>query len=155
MTRWLLDRGADPNQRCRLDVTPLSYAATRAPVHIIKILLDHGGDMQKGEPLENALDGENDVVEVVRLFHEHGALLNQTMYKNHPWSWRLFLTLGLGTPLHKAAKLGKLDAMRYLLSQGADTSIQDWFGLTAMDWAKQAGQLDAVKILEDANVAKH
>lgn len=151
MTRWLLNRGADPNQRCRFDVTPLSYAAARAPVDIIQILLDHGGDIQKGEPLQNALDRENDAVEVVRLFHERGAPLNQTMYKNHPWSWRLFLTSGLGTPLHKAAKLGKLDAMRYLLSQGADTSIQDWFGHTAMDWAKQAGQLDAVKILEDAN----
>ncbi|KAJ5926872.1 hypothetical protein N7516_008645 [Penicillium verrucosum] len=32
MVSWLLRHGADPNQKCQIDLTPLSYAVHYAPV---------------------------------------------------------------------------------------------------------------------------
>ncbi|KAJ6185950.1 hypothetical protein N7519_007251 [Penicillium mononematosum] len=35
MTSWLLDHGANPNKRCEIDCTPLSYAVQLAPISVI------------------------------------------------------------------------------------------------------------------------
>lgn len=118
MVAWLLDHGADPNRQCSIDLTPLSYAVADAPTHIIQTLLKCGGDVQKGELLQHAIDRQADVVEVLTLLIQNGAPLDRTMYQNHHWSWRLFLVSGLGTPLHTAANRGNMDAVRFLFSQG-------------------------------------
>lgn len=148
MTRWLLDHGADPNRQSFVDITPLSCAVADAPIHIIKLLLDRGGDARRGELLQHAIDRKEDAVEVLLLLLERGAPLNLLMYQNHPWSWRLFLVTGLGTPLHKATRLKKVGTVRYLLDQGADTSIKDSNGSTALDYAKQSNQLQIMKLLK-------
>jgi hypothetical protein len=48
--------------------------------------------------------------------HIIGALVNLSMYENHT-SWTLFHFMGLGTPLHKAAELGKVDMVPYSISK--------------------------------------
>ncbi|CEJ60620.1 hypothetical protein PMG11_09189 [Penicillium brasilianum] len=48
MTMWLLDHGANPNKRCEIDCTALSYAVQLAPVSIVKLMLSRGGDVRKG-----------------------------------------------------------------------------------------------------------
>jgi ankyrin repeat protein len=55
MTIWLLDRGADPNARCDIDYTPLSYAVKYADLPTINFLLRHGGDVRKGQLVHNAI----------------------------------------------------------------------------------------------------
>lgn len=57
------------------------------------------------------------------------------------------LFMGLSTPLHKAAELGKVDVVRYLISQGADTSIKDVTGRTALDCAAIAHHSEIVELL--------
>lgn len=146
---WLLDHGADPNQQCAINLTPLSWAVACAPVRVIKTMFDRGADVQKGEPLQHAIDRETDIVEVLSLLLEKGAPLNKTMYQNDYQSWRLYFFMGLGTPLHKAADQGKVDAVQYLLGQGADTTIKDARGWTALDYARDSNHPDVVKLLED------
>ena len=44
---WLLDRGADPNDRWShwgAEVTPLHLAASRGHAHVVHLLLEHGAD---------------------------------------------------------------------------------------------------------------
>ena len=84
MTIWFHEHGADPNRQCSIDVTPLSMAVANAPIHIIQILFDRGGDAKEGELLQHALDRQADVVEVLGLLLEKGAPLNKVMYQDHP-----------------------------------------------------------------------
>lgn len=132
MAIWFLDHVADPNRQCSIDVTPLSMAVANAPFSIIQTLFGRGGDVQNGELLQHALDRQADVVDVLAFLLEKGASLNKTMYQDHPWAWRIFLFSGLGTPLHKAAKLGKLDAVEFLLSQVQILAL--WIGSAVLLW---------------------
>jgi ankyrin repeat protein len=45
---WLLDRGADLNTRCYLDLTPLSFAVRYAHPSTINTLLNMGDILMKG-----------------------------------------------------------------------------------------------------------
>ena len=148
MTIWLLDHGADPNKQCSIDLTSMSYAVERAPLSTIKLLLDRGGDVQKGELLQHAIHRDIDVVDVLDLLLERGAPLNSTMYKEHYFSWSLYHFMGLGTALHKAVELGKVDVVRYLISRGADTGVKDATGQTALDHAKEFGHSKIVELLQ-------
>jgi ankyrin repeat protein len=57
------------------------------------------------------------------------------------------------TPLHMAAEKGKLEMVKYLLSQGAKTDIRDKGpngGATAYDSAKKAQQKEVMLLLKPA-----
>ncbi|KAL8812473.1 MAG: hypothetical protein Q9200_001002 [Gallowayella weberi] len=43
LTRWLLDRGADPNAESRIKRTPLSRAVQERSLDTIKLLMEYGG----------------------------------------------------------------------------------------------------------------
>ncbi|RDW70514.1 ankyrin repeat domain-containing protein [Aspergillus mulundensis] len=148
MTLWLLDHGADPNKQCSIDLTPLSYAVERASLPTIKLLLDRGGDVSKGQLLHHAVERQSDTVEVLAVLLERGAPLNSKMYENHYFSWRLYYFMGLGTALHKAAELGKVDVVRYLVGQGADIHIKDATNRSSMDWAAMNNHQEIVKLLQ-------
>ncbi|KAF7171927.1 hypothetical protein CNMCM5623_004214 [Aspergillus felis] len=92
-----------------------SYAIYRAPLHAIKLLRDRGGHVRKGQLLHHAMDRQ-DVVDVLAMLLERGAALDSKMYETHYFSGRLYHFKGLGTALHKAADLGKIDAVHYLIS---------------------------------------
>ncbi|CAI7667652.1 unnamed protein product [Penicillium viridicatum] len=144
MTAWLLHRGADMNQRCVIDLTPLSYAAERAPISTIKLMLSRGGDVEKGKLLHNAINRELDVIKVLQLLIERGVNINTIMYQDDYSSWRLFYFMGLCTALHKATELGKADVVRYLISKGADPGITDSNGRTAKECAENLGDGEVI-----------
>ena len=52
------------------------------------------------------------------------------------------------TPLMDAAYLGKTEILRYLLESGADTSLKNKSGKTALDLAKAKGKPEAVTLLQ-------
>ncbi|OQE21424.1 hypothetical protein PENFLA_c014G04568 [Penicillium flavigenum] len=120
MTSWLLDHGANPNKRCGIDCTSLSYAVQLAPISVMKLMLSRGGD---GAPLNAAM-------------HQDGHTLMR------------FWPMSLGTPLHIAAELGRTDAIRHLVNLGANTSVKDANGRTAVEWAQQLNQTEVVRLLE-------
>ncbi|PLB53809.1 putative hspc200 [Aspergillus steynii IBT 23096] len=147
MTAWLLDHGADPNRRCFIDLTPLSFAVECATVPIIDLMFCHGGDAQKGQLLHHALERQPDTIEVLKILMRKGAPINSCAHEDYP-SWALFHFMGLGTALHKAAELGKVDVVRYLLSEGTDQSIRDANDRTALDCARKANQWQVIEVLE-------
>lgn len=148
MTSWLLNHGADPNRQYLIDLTPLSLAVESAPISVIHLMLSHGGNIRKGQLLHHAIERRPDTIEVLRLLIENGAPINSTMYEDHYVSWALFQFMGLGTPLHKAAELGKVDVVRYLISQGASQSVKDANGRTAIEGARMLNQWEVVEALE-------
>lgn len=148
MTQWLLDHGANPNRRCEIDCTPLSYAVQLAPISVIKLMLSRGGDVQKGQLIHYAVFRVAELHDVIKLLVDEGASLNAVMYQDDPTLMR-FYPLSLGTPLHIAAEQGKADAVRHLIRLGADPSVKDAHGRTVMEWALKWNQMEIVRLLED------
>lgn len=149
-TLWLLDRGADPNRRCHIDTTPLSWAAQWGTVRTIKVMLDdYDGDVHTGQLLHYAVRRKVESVEVLELLLDRGARINQTMYENHDWSRRFHFWMPLGTALHEAARVDNVRAARYLLSRGIDASIKDTKDRTALECARKCKSERVVKLLEE------
>lgn len=138
LCNWLLDRGADPNAKCVLDFTPLSVAVQEAPLVIIKLLFDKGGSIEHGQLLHYAVRRDQpDYLEVLQFILDKNPHVNQIMYENHPQSYELQKAFGIATPLHEAAEMGKLDVVNALLAKGADRTVKDARGETALDRAER------------------
>ncbi|KAJ5373406.1 hypothetical protein N7517_005412 [Penicillium concentricum] len=126
--------------------------------NVLEALFKNGWNVNKpisdaqppGQLLFHALDRESEVFEVLTLLLKEGAPLNATMYQNHPFSWSLYAFMGLGTILHKATELGKVDVVRFLVHDGVDLSIKDANGDTALDCARRLSKLEVVQLLEDS-----
>lgn len=137
---WFLSHGADPNAPCGLDITPLSIAIRDAPFENIRILFDHGGSIEHGQPLQfAAIRGLPDRIDVLNFLIDKGAPVNSVMYENSPDSYEQERFSGLGTPLHIAAATGCLDMVDMLLSRGADPSIKNSLGKLAVEGAEYHG----------------
>lgn len=121
------------------------------------MLDDYDGDVHKGQLLHYAVRRKTDVVEVLELLLDRGALINQTMYENHDWSRRFHFWMPLGTALHEAGTLDNVKAARYLLGRGIDTSIKNTKGLTALETARKYNSEKVAKLLKEVenNTAKH
>lgn len=128
--------GADPNQRCDIDLTPLSCAVKHASLPIVSLLLDRGGDVTKGQVLHHAVSRESDTIEVPKLLISRGAPINAIMYQDHQPSWDIYCFMG-GTPLQRAVFLRKIDVIRHLLSEGANPNIRDVRNRTAAQCADE------------------
>ncbi|BCS19449.1 ankyrin repeat domain-containing protein [Aspergillus puulaauensis] len=107
---FLLARGADINIRLTGDsetsLSPVSYAASRDNLEILKILLSHGADIEDPEanhrPIWWAIFHRN--LDMARLFIENGANLSPEM----PGAW----------PLCEAASTGHAGMVRLMLEAG-------------------------------------
>ena len=149
MLCWLLDRGADPNKRCTIDLTPFSMAVVTAPLVNIKLLLKRGADIGKGKPVHYAIDREMDVIPVLQLLLQHGAAIDAPLYdrKQDYASWRLYSFRNLGTPLHLAACAGRTNVIEFLLNKGADATLEDNHGRTPRQCAEFYQHQDAARLL--------
>lgn len=125
--RWLVKHGADPNARCTFDMTPLSIAAISAPKEIIELLFELGASVDFGQPLHYAVQqGRSD--DVIALLLEKGSDINAIMFESHDLSYCQLSVLGLGTPLHEAARANNERLCRFLLMHGAKPGIRDTLG---------------------------
>jgi hypothetical protein len=152
MAIWLLDHGADLNHACDLDLTPMSYAMTDAPLSMVDMLFLRGGNIRYGQLLHHAVLREGpDALELVRkLIEEHGAPFDEVKYKDKPDSFSKRCMFGLGTALHRAAEFNKRDIVEYLLWKGADPLKLDTKGRTPRFWAEERGHKEVADILESA-----
>lgn len=153
MTTWLLDRGADPNRRCEIDCTALSYAVQLAPISTINLLLERGGDVKKGQLLQYAVHRTTEVNTVISLLVDNGAPLNAAMHQDGNTLMR-FYPVSLGTPLHIAVELDKMDVVHHLIHLGADTSVKDANGNTVLEWARKLNRTQVLEFLENETYSR-
>ena len=127
----------------------MSEAMCRAPLDVIKILFERGGDIKQGQLLHNAVFREGpDDVELVGLLLDMGLSINEIQYENHPQAFGELYAFALGTPLHYAAEENKPALVSFLLEKGADPSIKNTKGRTALQAAKFLQRFEVVSILE-------
>jgi ankyrin repeat protein len=117
--QWFLDQGADPDARCYLDLTALSFAVRRADRSAITLLFDRGS-VEKGQLVHHAVKRDQDPISNLQLLVSRGASLDKIQYSGHFDSWNHEHFKGLDTPLHRAVELRKVDVVQYLLQMGAD-----------------------------------
>src|SRR3979409_2037756 len=102
-----------------------------------KMLFDRGcGDVHQAQLLHNAVwrkGPESEVVRLIKLLLSKGASINEIQYSKHAPSYALRSPFGLGTPLHYAVEQNKLDVVSCLLENGADPTIANSRGKTALE----------------------
>lgn len=155
---YLLDHGANPNNRCAGHQGPgyhLRVAAQKLPLEYTSLLLRHGARVPQSGALhmaaekgrvdvlqalvEGAGGGEDDVVDE-RLEPNVGFLSHQ--HKQQQAS---------ETPLMIATRRGQREAVRWLLERGASVKIQDLQGKTAGTIAAEGKDEDIIALFEKNN----
>ena len=115
------------NQR---DESALMMAALKGHLAIAKRLIAREAEVNKPgwTPLHYASSNPEPVsVEMVRLLLEHHAYIDAESPNRT-------------TPLMMAARYGHSDVVNLLLEEGADASVKNEKGLTAMDFAREGGR---------------
>ena len=126
----LIEMGADPKVSDKTEKTATIYAAGRGFPAVVRLLLDHGVDINThyGNDLTALMwasgysdeAGVNDVIDVMTLFIERGARLDDQDNRGR-------------TALMIAAELNHAAAVDLLLAHGADKTLKDKQGKTAGD----------------------
>ncbi|KAH9819875.1 ankyrin repeat protein [Teratosphaeria destructans] len=149
VVNWFLSHGADPDKMCQMDTTPFSTAVQYAPIPILKLLFSHTSYPRHGQLLHHAARRtSDDCCEVMkRVLDRYRVDVNMIMYEDHAFSFEMHKCLGLGTPLHEAAKYGRPEVARVLLDQGADINILDSCGQTALAQAEISGNYAILDLL--------
>jgi ankyrin repeat protein len=119
----------------------------RAHPSVIDIMLARSS-IEKGQLVHHAVERNQNTIEVLQSLICRGASVNSIQYSEHLDSWNHEHFKGLGTPLHRAVELRKVDVVKYLLQVGADRSIEDTKGRTPLAIAQNVGDADLVSLLE-------
>ena len=145
--KFLSDNGADPNVRGDYNMTPLLSAAYNGGFEMVQVLLKYKADINArdnaGEDAlhnasnSSALDIGPSLSNVARLLLKHGADVNARTDKDDRHS----------TPLHLAAKKGRIEVAHVLLQHGADVGTKDGNGRTALHLAAQYGKVEVAHVL--------
>ena len=118
----LLTAGADINQRGFNEITPALYAVMNGDVRLLAIILKHKPDLDLFGKFPFAFHGFPDIPPEER-------------YRDK-------------TPLMFAAEAGNTQMVEVLLQAGADRSIKDRHGNTALDLATSAKKDEVIAILQ-------
>jgi ankyrin repeat protein len=126
----LLARGADPNYP-----QPADYAAALARFGAYQTR-----NTPCRTPLVEALVSADGEINAATSLLAHGARVDAALINGCGEI--------LGTPLHYAARAGRLDLVETLLALGADPCVlTTWEGETALDWARKKTKNPTTKIL--------
>ena len=175
MTASPVEKGAEPDAVDRDGRTPLSWAAEKGFVEVVKILLQKRVNLEHRRtppgftPLVYAA-AENEDTTVMELLLKAGA---QVVYKDkdqctalqgaisrgRPAAVELLLMRGAKMPgdvsgvpgwvLEWAASEGHWDVVKQLLITGVDVEYKDGKNRTALSWAAEAGNKELVGLLLD------
>ena len=139
--RWLLERGADPN-----DGESLYHSVELGHHEGLKMLLEHGADPTGTNALLRAMDFDD--VEAVRMLMAAGAEVEEfndaEVGGERPW---------VIPALHQAARrMSSRDMIELLLDAGADPA-REYEGGTAYAYARVFGNRDLAKAIEARGLA--
>ncbi|KAL9593564.1 MAG: hypothetical protein Q9219_007493 [cf. Caloplaca sp. 3 TL-2023] len=148
MTRWLLERGANPNTESRIMRTPLSRAVQEQPLEMIKLLMEYGGpdSINRGFLLLCAIWRKlPDNLQIVQYILDQGGdrHINEEYHTVYPD----ICLLPFRVPLQDAAERGLLDVVKLLLARGANPRLLDGKGLLAVDVAREKHHDEIVRYL--------
>ncbi|KAK7941499.1 ankyrin [Apiospora aurea] len=142
----LLSKGADANEGQQTGQNPLELACGIADRDMVALLLAHGATVHKGPKalLEAAEHGN---VEVMRMLLAHDADVNAHPYGKY--ALPMYVNdEGWGSALHCAVKGGHVEAVQFLLEQGAEREYRNQVGVTALELAKKLGRDEIVRLLK-------
>jgi uncharacterized protein len=116
------------------DESPLMLAALAGELEICQTLIERDADVNKPgwAPLHYA--ATNSHIMVIRLLLDHHAYIDAASPNG-------------STPLMMAAMYGNASAVKLLLESGADPSLKNDLGLTAIDFAQRVKKMDSVEII--------
>ena len=134
MIRW---PKTDVEFRTAKDESPLMLVALKGHVELAKKLVDRGADVNKTgwTPLHYAATGGH--LDVMNLLLEHHAYIDAESPNKT-------------TPLMMAAQYGSAQAVKLLLEAGADATLRNQLGLTAIDFANKGGRSDSAELIAAA-----
>lgn len=137
----LSDARTKVEARTPQDESALMMAALKGHLSLCQQLIARDADVNKPgwTPLHYAATGGH--VEVIQLLLDHAAYIDAASPNG-------------STPLMMAAMYGTDDAVKLLLSAGADASLKNGLGLSAQDFAKRAQRDNAFKWIGEAEQAQ-
>jgi ankyrin repeat protein len=121
--------------------TPLILAIYNDHLEVVRVLLEGGADVQRGDVVNwNALHeaASKGRLGLCRLLLDWGAKVNT--------EW-----LEKKTALHEAAWYGHLLVVQLLVKRGADVSVKNAAGLTAAEFARRAGHTGVADWLDSVS----
>lgn len=133
----LTQRSVQVELRNQQGESPLMIAAIKGRLASVKQLIQRGAEVNKTgwTPLHYAASrAEPDSEEIVRLLLEHHAYIDAESPNR-------------STPLMLAAMYGHPSLVRLLLEEGADPSLRNEQGLSAIDFARRADRGDMADLI--------
>lgn len=134
----LLHHNARINPASESDHIPLNLACQHGSVPIVRMLLERKALLlpdAEGLYPQHMVARASQTPELLLILKQHGADLDQ---RDKLYQW---------TPLFHAASEGCVDCLRTLLELGADASVVDEKGLSAMYYAAWEGHLECMVLL--------
>ena len=116
------------------DESPLMMAALRGQLDVARKLIARGADVNKPgwAPLHYAATSGH--VPLIDLLLENHAYIDAESPNGT-------------TPLMMAAQYGTTESVKFLLEAGADPTIKNQLGLTAVNFAQRANRPDAIELI--------
>jgi ankyrin repeat protein len=137
----LLKCGADANQQNRKGVAPISVAAHKGNVPILKLLIQFGG-------VVNAINNSSSIalIQAAHFGHVEAVKLLLAHHSNADYA-----NAKGTTALMRAAQEGHLEISQLLIGVGVDVNRRNHEGMNALMLASQRGHADIVMRLIKAN----
>lgn len=144
MVRFLLSKGADPNDQYWIpNDTVLARAAYLPSLKIVALLLEHGANVQTSQALMGA--AESGRVDSATILLDHGADINE-VFRHHLYDDDDSRDT-IGTALHVAITHDQEGFVRFLLRRGARTDLADAEGFTPRQLAQAQEKTEMVNLL--------
>ncbi len=171
--KYILDPANKVDVETRIDQEPLLHKAILdARLKLADFLIEQGADIyarnKDGRSIielifmredyqhfcENVLHKKHEEIETLfTRFKNLYAPEEIENFKNNFKSEMLKLRDAEGkTLLMTAARSGRADLMKFILEKGAPIFSEDYYGLTASDWAKDSGEQDAIDCFPPMNL---
>ncbi len=151
ISKLLIKNGANVNGEDELRGTPLDIAAGNNDIYMIKLLFDNKADVNYEDrytktPFLNACAWSLTLPSVINLMIKNGANIN---YQNEEGLTALMLITRANPEYNKDTYHNQIEKVKILIANGADLSLTDKYGKTALDYAKENNHLEMIKMIED------